>query len=90
MARSAELAMSWDEWGKHDAVALAALVRKRASRPGRWSARLPGPSSCAGQVLHLLVPSELTSSSPVLKTPSGGQVVDRSALIMPRSNRSPP
>jgi len=33
MARSAELAMSWDEWGKHDAVALAALVRKRAVTP---------------------------------------------------------
>jgi amidase len=33
MARSAGLAMSWDEWGKHDAVALAALVRKRAVTP---------------------------------------------------------
>ena len=33
MAHSAGLAMSWDEWGKHDAVALAALVRKRAVTP---------------------------------------------------------
>ena len=33
MARSAGLAMSWDEWGQHDAVALAALVRKRAVTP---------------------------------------------------------
>ena len=33
MARSAGLAMSWDEWGKHDATALAALVRKRALTP---------------------------------------------------------
>ena len=33
MARSAGLAMSWDEWSKHDATALAALVRKRAVTP---------------------------------------------------------
>ena len=33
MAQSAGLAMSWDEWGKHDATALAALVRKRAITP---------------------------------------------------------
>lgn len=30
MARTAGLAMTWDEWSKHDAVALAGLVRKRA------------------------------------------------------------
>ena len=30
MTRTAGLAMSWDEWSKHDAVALAGLVRKRA------------------------------------------------------------
>ena len=33
MARSAGLAMSWDEWSKHDATGLAALVRKRAVTP---------------------------------------------------------
>ena len=33
MARSAGLAMSWDEWSKHDAMAVAALVRKRAITP---------------------------------------------------------
>ena len=33
MARSTGLAMSWDEWSKHDAMGLAALVRKHAVTP---------------------------------------------------------
>ena len=44
---------------------------------------------------HQLTVLQRTAPRPRLrlsfaKTPSGGQVVDRSALIMPRSNRSPP
>ena len=33
MTRATGLAMTWDEWSKHDAVGLAALVRKRAVTP---------------------------------------------------------
>src|SRR5437879_4019957 len=33
MTRASGLAMTWDEWSKHDAVGLAALVRKRAVTP---------------------------------------------------------
>jgi hypothetical protein len=35
------------------------------------------------------VPAGMIDRLSFAKTPSGGQVVDRSALIMPRSNRSP-
>jgi amidase len=33
MARSGALAMTWEEWSRHDATALAALVRKKAVSP---------------------------------------------------------
>jgi amidase len=33
MAIARGLAMSWEEWGRHDAVALAALVRRKAVAP---------------------------------------------------------